>query len=87
MGGPELAVGSQPLVQIGQRLGPDPIKAPLGVNPRLHQSSLPENPKVLGDRRLAQSEHAHQVVDRALTVPQHIHDGDPARLGQDVKCG
>jgi hypothetical protein len=73
-GSPELAVGSQPLVQVCERLGPDPVKATLSVHPCLHQSRVPEDPQVLRDRRLAEAKRTDEVTDRLLAIAKQLED-------------
>ena len=54
VGRPSPAVGRQPLVDLPQGLGPDPIDAALGVGAGLDQARLPQDLEVLGDGGLAQ---------------------------------
>ena len=47
VGRPEPPERRQPLVDVSQRLGPDPIDAPLGLDPRFHEAGLSQDAEVL----------------------------------------
>jgi hypothetical protein len=85
MGGPELPVRGQPLVQLGQRLRPDAIQAPLGVGAGFYKSGVLENAEVLRDGRLTEAEAADELADGALAVAKQLEDGDPSGLGESRK--
>jgi hypothetical protein len=78
---PEIAIGGQPLIEIRERLRSDPVQAALPVDARLHQSRLPEDPQMLGHRRLAEAQPAHEFPDRLLPAAKQIEDGQPAGFG------
>ena len=86
MGSPEPAIGSQPLVQVCERLGPDPVQAALRVHPRLHQPRIPEDSQVLRDPRLAEAKLADELTDRLLAIAKRLEDRYPVRLSKDLKC-
>jgi hypothetical protein len=44
---PEAAERSEPSVYLHEWLGPDPIKTPLRIDARLHESSLSKHAQVL----------------------------------------
>lgn len=78
--GPQPAIGRQPVVKLGQGLGPDAIEATLRVDACLDQSSLLQHPEVLGDGRLADAEPIYELPDRSLPVPENVQNRVPARL-------
>lgn len=82
---PELAISRQPLIELGQWLGPDPVEAALGVRTRLDNSSLLEHPKVLGHGRLAQAKTIDKLPDGSLPIPEKVEDGLPAGLAQRLE--
>ena len=86
MGSPELAIGSQPLVEVCERAGPDPVKAALSVHARLHQPRIPEDSQVLRDPRLAEAKLADELTDRLLAIAKQLEDRYPVRLSKDLKC-
>jgi hypothetical protein len=65
---PELAIRSQPLVEICKWLGPDPVQAALRVHTRLHQPRISEDPQVLRHRGLAEAEALDELPDRSLAI-------------------
>jgi len=79
---PQAAVGGQPGVEIGQRLGPDPVQPTLAVGAHLHQAGLLQHPQVLGHRRLAERQRPHQGAHGAFTVAQQVEDAPAVGLGQ-----
>ena len=78
----EPAVWGKPGVEVGERLGPDPVQPTLRIDARLDQSRGPEDPQVLGDQGLADAKLAHEFADRPLPASQQLKDGDPARFGE-----
>jgi hypothetical protein len=85
MGRPEAAVGRQPRIELGQRLGPDAIEATLSVGTRLDHSGFPEHPKVLRHGRLAQVELIHKLADRSLAIAEQVEDGLSAGFGENLE--
>jgi hypothetical protein len=67
---PELAVRGQPLVEICEWLGPDPVQAALRVHARLDQPRISEDPQVLRDGRLAEAETLDELTDWSLAVAE-----------------
>src|SRR6185437_15041336 len=83
--GPGGAVGRQPLVDLAERFGPEPVHAPLGVGPHLDQARLAQHPEVLGHAGLAEAQRGHQVADGLLLLAQQVQDAAPVRLGQNLE--
>ena len=84
---PQLAVGRQPVIELGQRLRPDAVEPALGVGAGLHQSRLLEHAQVLRHRGLAQTKVVDQLPDRSFSVSEQVQDGLPAGLAQDLEGG
>jgi hypothetical protein len=81
-GGP---VRSQPLIDLPERLGPEPVPAPLAVGSHLDQARLAQDPQVLGHPRLAEAQFRGQVADRPLAAAEQIEDAPPVRFDQNLK--
>jgi len=62
VGGPQAPEGRQPFIDLHERLGPDPVEAPLRVHARLHEASISKHLEVFGDRRLR---HPQLLLDLA----------------------
>ena len=84
---PELAVWSEPGVQLRERLGPQPIPAPPPLWPHAHQAGLAKHPEVLRDAGLAETEALDELADTALTVTKQLEDATAHRLGQGIEGG
>jgi hypothetical protein len=50
---PQHSEWGQPVVYLAQGLWSDPVQPSLGVDPRFDHACIPEDPEVLGHRRLA----------------------------------
>ena len=83
--GPGGAVGRQPLVDLAERFGPEPVHAPLGVGPHLDQARLAQHPQVLGHAGLAEAQRGDQVADGLVLLAQQVQDAAPVRLGQNLE--
>jgi hypothetical protein len=68
MGRPEPAIGRQPVIELGERLGPNAIEAALPVGTRLDEPCLMKNSKMLRHRRLAELEMLHERPDRSFAI-------------------
>ena len=62
VGRPEAPERSEPGIDLHERLGPDPIDAPLGFDARLHEAGLTQHAEVLGHRSLR---HPQPALDLA----------------------
>jgi hypothetical protein len=82
---PEPAVGRQPVVELRERLRPNPIEAPLGIRPRFDQPRVLEDAEMLGNGGLAEADVVDELADRSFPVAEQIQDRDPARFGQDLE--
>jgi Family of unknown function (DUF6308) len=82
---PELAIGGQPLVELFERLGPDPVQPALRIGTRLDEPRIPEDAEVLRDGRLTDTEPVHQLADGPFTVAKQIENLQPARFAEDLE--
>jgi hypothetical protein len=82
---PERAVGRQPRIELGQRLGPDPVQPTLSIRTRLDHSRVPEHPKVLRHGGLAQVEPIDELTNRPLTIAEKVEDGLSVGFGEDLE--
>lgn len=63
MGRPEAPERRQPGVDLHERLGPEPIDAPLGFDARLHEAGLAQHAEVLGHGGLRHPQPALDLAD------------------------
>jgi hypothetical protein len=59
----------QVLFERGQRLGAQPVPAPLPFGPYANQPRLAEHAKMLGDSGLRQSQMLHEFANGSLALP------------------
>src|SRR6185436_15791663 len=83
---PELPVGSEPGVQIGERLRADPVEAALRVDARLDEACVLQHAQVLRHRRLGEAEPPDELADRPLAVAEQLEDRDAPGLRQSLQC-
>ena len=83
VGRPEAPERRQPGVDLHERLGPEPIDAPLGFDARLHEAGLAQHAEVLGHRSLRHPQPALDLADGALRRRQQTEDGPAVRLRED----
>jgi hypothetical protein len=83
---PQSAIGLEPVVELGQWLGPYAVEATLRVRAYLDQASLLQHPEVLGDRWLAEAKPIHQLSHGPLSVTKDAQDCLPVRLAENLKC-
>ena len=84
---PELAIGGKPPIHLGERLGPQPVKAPLALRPHAHKAGLAQHAQMLRHPGLAEREPVHQLPDGAFTVAEEVEDAPPLGFGEDVEGG
>jgi hypothetical protein len=87
MGHPELAIRRQPVIELGQGLGPDVVDAALRVGPRGHHPGLFEDAQVFGYGGLAEVEVVHQVAYGSFPIPKQTDDGEALGIAQDLHGG
>jgi hypothetical protein len=78
---PELAVGGEPLVELGERLRSDAVQAALRIRAGLNEPGVLEDAEVLRHRWLAEAELLDELPDRPLAVAEQVEDSQSARLG------
>src|ERR687897_1292518 len=84
---PELPIGSEPGVELRERLGLQPVPAPPPLRPHADQAGLAEHAEVLRHAGLAEPEALDQLADAALTVTKQLEDATAHRLGQGIEGG
>ena len=80
---PEAPERSKPGIDLPERLGPDPIDAPLGFDARLHEAGLAQHAEMLRHRRLTHPQPALDLADGLLRRRQQAEDGPAVRLRDD----
>ena len=78
---PEVAVGAEPGVELGERLGAQAVPAPLSVGPHLDEPGLTQHPQVLRHAGLAEPEVLDQLADGPLALPEQVEDLPARGLG------
>ena len=82
---PQLAVGGEPLVELRERLWPDPIQAALCIRPHLDQTGILENAQVLRDGGLAQAKAVDEFAHRPFAIAQVLEDRKSPRLRENLE--
>jgi len=83
--GPQLPVGPQPGVHLGQRLRLKLVPARLSLRPNADEPGLAQHPQVLRGAGLAEPEALNKVTDGPGLLPKQIENAPPSRLGKDLK--
>lgn len=86
-GRPLRSVGGQPVINLSQRFEPDPVQTTLGVDPGLHQSGAPQDPKVLGHRRLTHVQGGNEIADGSFPLDEQVQDPPAVGIRQDIEDG
>jgi hypothetical protein len=68
------AEGLEPLVDVGERLRPQPVPAAATIASVHNQAGLAQHPQVLGDARLTLPQLPDQIADRSLTGSEQVED-------------
>jgi hypothetical protein len=84
---PELTVGGEPLVELGERLRSDAVQAALRIRAGLNEPRVLEDAEVLRHCWLAEAELVDELPDGPLAISQQIEDRQPTRLGQNLERG
>ena len=85
VGGPEAPEGRQPRVDFHERLGSDPVDAPLRVHARFHEAGVAQHAQVLGDRRLRHAKLLLDLADGPLRGGEQAQDGAAVRFRDDAE--
>src|SRR5690349_18000248 len=72
--GPELAIGREPCVELGKRLGVEAVEPPRSVDADRHQPRLAERLQVLAYIGLGQVECLDQRPSRLFALPKQSED-------------
>jgi hypothetical protein len=84
---PEFPVAGEPLVEIGERLGADPIEAPLRIDSGFDEPGVLQYAQVLRHGRLADAEVVDEGADGLFAVPEELEDRNAPRLCEYLECG
>ena len=82
---PRGPVRGQPVIDLTERLGPQPVQAPLGVGSHLDQARLAQHAQVLRYAGLGDPQSRGQAADRLLPFAQQIEDAPPVTVRQHLK--
>jgi hypothetical protein len=87
VGVPEAAVGVEPGVELGERLGAEAVPAALGVAADLDEAGVAEGAKVLGDGGLGEGKAVDEVADGSLAGAEEVEDAPAGGVGEGVEGG
>jgi hypothetical protein len=71
---PMAPIRLEPLVDLAERAGLEPVQALLPVRARDDHPGLPQDAEMLGDSRLADAEVRHQLANGGFPIPQNVED-------------
>src|SRR5215213_6561887 len=77
----------QPGVHLGQRRSPQGIEAASTGGPHTDQPSVLQNPQLLRDGGLRDTEVVNEFAYRALALPEQVEDPAARRLSQGGERG
>jgi len=83
--GPEGPIRCQPVIDLLERMGPQPINPTLRIHTRLNQARVAQDAEVLGDRGLAHRQSVDQLSDRPLAGAEKVEDPPAVRFRQDLE--
>lgn len=75
----------EPGIQRHQRFGPHAVQPPLRVDTALDQATVSKDPKVLRDRRLAETQLVDEFPHRTFRSGETVEDVTPLRLSQQIE--
>jgi hypothetical protein len=84
---PPCPIWGEPVVDLPERLGAHLVEASLSITANLDEAEVAEHSEMLGHRRLADVEGAHQLADRPLPGPEKVEYPTPVGLGKCLECG
>ena len=84
---PKLAVRREPIVELGERLGADPVQPPLRVGAGLDQAGVFEHSEVLRDGGLADAQSVDEVAHRSFAVAEEVENLLPSRFSEGFEGG
>ncbi len=80
--GPVRSIRFKPCIQLGERLGSQPVNPPLSVDPRFDKSCVAQNPEMPRDTRLVHAGQLDKLTHRPVFVSHEIEDA-PTRGFRD----
>jgi hypothetical protein len=84
---PVLPVGREPRIELGERLGPEPVDTPLPLGSNPNEAGLAEHAEVLRDARLAELQMLDELADGPLALPKQLEDLPPRRVRDSGEGG
>src|SRR5262245_29899820 len=84
---PKASIGAQPVVELCERLGPDPVEAALRIPAGLDEAGILEDAEVLGHGGLAETEAINEFTNRSLAFAEQIQDREPPTLRKNLERG
>lgn len=84
---PELSIGGEPPIHVGERLGPQPVEASLTVGTHADEAGVTEDAQVLRHPGLADLEPVDQLSNGPFALAEEVKDAPALRLGEDVEGG
>src|SRR5829696_8443999 len=84
---PELTIGGKPPIHVGERLGPQPVPAPLALSAHTHDTGVAQDAQMLRHPRLADREPVDQLADGPFAVTEQVENPPALRVREDVESG
>src|SRR5829696_4937991 len=84
---PELTIGGKPPIHVGERLGPQPVPAPLALSAHTHDTGVAQDAQMLRHPRLADREPVDQLADGPFAVTEQVENPPALRVREDVEGG
>src|SRR5829696_1257176 len=84
---PELTIGGKPPIHVGERLGPQPVPAPLALRAHAHDTGVAQDAQMLRHPRLADREAVDQLADGPFAVTEEVENAPALRVREDVEGG
>ena len=83
--GPELAEGSEPVVDLLKGFGSEPVETALSVHGGLHETGAAQHPQMLGDGGLRHTKLTLDFTHRLLGGDEEAEDGAAVGFGDDFE--
>ena len=87
LGAPELAVGREPGIELGQRRCMEAVEAAWAVDADTNQPGFAQGLEMFGDVRLRQVEGFNQGAGGLLPLPEQSEDVAANGIGDGGECG
>ena len=84
---PERSVPVEPLVELGQRFGPEAVHPPLRVGAHVHEARLPQDAQVARHTGSGDGQDGGELAGGGRSVGEHLQEAPSPTVGHGVECG